>query len=64
MSKVTNASKRSKTSKALTQNIELQITQIVSEKDINSESILHDVVLNGNSSEIKKQKKTISNPSK
>ena len=56
MSKVTNASKGSKVSKALTQNIELQITQIVSEKDINSESILHDVDLNGNSSEIKKQK--------
>jgi DNA-directed RNA polymerase II subunit RPB2 len=64
MSKVTNASKRSKTSKALTQNIELQITQIVSEKDINSESILHDVDLNGNSSEIKKQKKMTAKLSK
>ena len=64
MSKVTNASKGSKVSKALTQNIELQITQIVSEKDINSESILHDVDLNGNSSEIKKQKKMTAKLSK
>jgi len=48
-------SKVSKASKALTQNIELQITQIVSEKDINSENKLHDG--NGNNSETKKHKK-------
>ena len=57
MSKVSTSSKKSsKASKASVQNIELQITQIDSELDINNENILHDG--NGNSSETKKQKKT------
>jgi DNA-directed RNA polymerase II subunit RPB2 len=60
MSKVSTASKRSgKVSKAKTstQNIELQITQIVSDSGINTENILHDENGNGKSSESKKQKK-------
>jgi DNA-directed RNA polymerase II subunit RPB2 len=44
------------------QNIELQITQIDSELDINNENILHDG--NGNSSETKKQKKIAAKLSK
>jgi DNA-directed RNA polymerase II subunit RPB2 len=67
MSKVTKAStasKGSKASKALMQNIELQITQIGSKDDINSENVLHDVDVNGNSSETKKQKKTAAKLSK
>jgi len=64
MSKVSTASKGSgKVSKAKTstQNIELQITQIVSDSDIITENILHDENGNGNGngkgSESKKQKK-------
>ena len=55
VSKASNASKGSKASKALTQNIELQITQIVSGVD-NSKNVLHHE--NGNGCEAKKQKKT------
>jgi DNA-directed RNA polymerase II subunit RPB2 len=69
MSKVSSSSSSSssskinnKSSKALVQNIELQITQIDSELDINNENILHDG--NGNSSETKKQKKIAAKLSK
>jgi len=63
MSKVSTSSKKSgKASKASVQNIELQITQIDSEFDINNENILHDG--NGNSSETKKQKKMAAKLSK
>jgi hypothetical protein len=52
--KASSASKGSKASKALVQNIELQITQIVSGLD-NSENVLHDG--NDIGGEAKKQKK-------
>jgi hypothetical protein len=70
MSKASKASKGSSGSKthadtSLAQNIELQITQIVSEKDINSDNILHDDVgVSGSSSETKKQKKMAAKLSK
>ena len=62
MSKVSTSSKKSgKASKALVQNIELQITQIVSGPD-NSEKVLHDG--NDGGIEAKKQKKTAGKLSK
>jgi DNA-directed RNA polymerase II subunit RPB2 len=70
MSKASKASKGSSGSKthadtSLAQNIELQITQIVSEKDINSDNILHDdVSVSGSSGETKKQKKMAAKLSK
>lgn len=70
MSKASKASKGSSGSKthadtSLAQNIELQITQIVSEKDINSDNILHDDVgVSGSSGETKKQKKMAAKLSK
>jgi hypothetical protein len=63
MSKASKASKGSSGSKthadaSLAQNIELQITHIVSEKDINSDNILHDDVGgSGSSGETKNRKK-------
>ena len=53
VSKASSASKGSKVSKTLTQNIELQITQIVSEQGISSDNILHDG--NDGGGEAKKQ---------
>jgi DNA-directed RNA polymerase II subunit RPB2 len=55
MSKVYKASKGSKVPKTLTQNIELQITHIDSDLDINSDNILHHG--NDGGGEAKKQKK-------
>jgi DNA-directed RNA polymerase II subunit RPB2 len=64
VSKASSTSKGNKASKALTQNIELKVTQIVSEEDINNENITHDENGNGNGVEAKKQKKTSAKLSK
>ena len=60
MSKVSTSSKKSgKASKALVQNIELQITQIDSGSDINTGNMLHDE--NGNGFETKIGRNTAHN---